>query len=151
MAGDHFFEEAGLGGGHVEQRLAFFGLRAEGHEIDRMAGTQGHSHLGFGLETTDARAVTGTRVDHHHRPCAGVDLHTVERQDVQQRVVAGALQVAAVEHQFVRELQQVRLARVHVFDIDVAASAQRVEEQHVAFHRVTGVVGSRQGRQACNT
>jgi len=77
--------------------------------------------------------VAGTRVHHHQRPrigCGG--RHARRRHQVQQQVVARLRQVATVQHQFMRKLQQRRFAGSHVLQVIVATPAQRVEEQHLA-------------------
>jgi hypothetical protein len=47
VACDHLFQETRFGVHHVGQGLAFFGLRAEGHEVHRVPGTQRHAHFGI--------------------------------------------------------------------------------------------------------
>jgi hypothetical protein len=107
---------------------------------------QRHAHLRVILETADAGAMSAAGVDDHVGTALGIDRHARRRQDAQQRVIDGDIELAAIHHQLVLEVQQRGETLPLVFDEIVAALAQRVPEQHGSLRDVDGVLRAGQPR-----
>ena len=80
-----------------------------------MPRAQRHADLRIVLEAADAGAVPA-RIDDQVGPLGGVDDHAVRRLDVNERVIDGALELPAVEHDVVVEMQH-RLGPARALDV----------------------------------
>ena len=104
-----------------------------GQEADEVAGmARGHRDpdLTVLLHPADARTVAGARIDDDDRCLGGIDLRAVGWDDMHQGIVHRPLQGASVAHQLGLEVQNVRHLPGAVFEVDVAAFSQDVEEQN---------------------
>ena len=107
----HLAEKRDLGGPHGLDRLAGDRLREEHHEVARVGVLERDADLAVHLEAADAGAVAGARVDDDERPLLRVGQRAGRRRlDPRQRVVRGALELAAVDDDLVVEDEQRRLA-----------------------------------------
>ncbi len=150
----HFSDELLLGLAHVQQGLPRLGVAEEDDEIHRMAGTHRHAHLRVVLEAADAGAMAGAGIDDDIGAAAIVDRHAIGRDNFQQRVIDGPLELAPVQNGLVAKMQD-RLEPLHgVFDKVVAPLPERVPEQDGTLHAVDGIgiaahrihAGHRRGR-----
>ena len=136
----HLLHELLLGIADIEQRLAGLGIAEEDHEVDRMSLAQRDADLRIVLESADARAVAGARIDDHVRPPLRIDFHAFRRDDPHERVVDRPGKLAPVDDGLVVEVQDRRQPLAVVLDEVVAALAQRVPEQDRALREIGRVL-----------
>jgi hypothetical protein len=105
-----------------------------------MAGCKDDPDLTVGLHAADARAMAGTRIEHDERPLSWVWLAPRRRQDVNEAVIDGALELAPAHHQFEFEVQDVRNLLGGTLVVVVAALAQDVEKKYRALPRVDPII-----------
>ncbi len=117
-------------------------MRAEDHEIDRMAVAQRDADLAVGLEAADAGAVAGARIDDHVRALPVHHLDAVRRKDLEQHLVGRPRQRLAVEDDFVIVDEHRRRAGRFVRGVLVGPLAQDVEGEREALRSI-GRVGLR--------
>jgi hypothetical protein len=126
MAAVHLAQEFRFRVGDIGERLAGFGHRTEGDEIDRVPVLERDADLAVRLEAADSRSVAGARVDDHIGALPVEHLDAGRRRDLQEHVVAGAGEIGAVHHRFIVVDEHRRGAGGLMGDEDVAALAQRV-------------------------
>ncbi len=125
---------------HVLDRLTRHRVRREADEIAGMAGCKDDPDLTVGLHAADARAMPGARIEHDERPLSWVEFDPHRRQDANEAVIDGALELAPSHHQFEFEVQDVRNLLGGMFEVVVAALAQDVEEKDRALPRVDPII-----------
>src|SRR5262249_53184303 len=106
----------------------------------RMPGRECNADLRVILESPDAGAMPGARIDDDVGTPLRVDTDARRRRDAHQRVVDGPRERTRVEHHLVRKAQDRRQALARVLHEGIAALAERVPEEHPALgevHRVT--------------
>ncbi len=135
MARGDCLEEMRLRRGDVVQGLPRLRRMAERDEVSRMARAQALANRRVLLEAADARAVSAARVDDDQRRQRLVDA-LAAGQDAQQAVVDRGGEGAAVDDDFVVELQQYRETFALVGEGVVAALAQGVPEQNAALGEI---------------
>ena len=131
------FEENDFCIENIRQGLAFFRVREKNHEIDGVAGVQGHADFGVLLGPPDARAVAGPRVNDDDgsnfggsspgqlllSPVAflfrGSRFFGAPVDDADQRIIDRAVQLAAVDNDFIFENQYRRHARFDMLNVVV--------------------------------
>ena len=107
----HLAKEFDLGGAYGLDRLAGDRLREEHHEVARMRGLERNADLAVHLEAANAGAVAGARIDDNEGPLGRIGGRRPGRRlDARERVVGGALEVAAVHDDLVVEGEHRRLA-----------------------------------------
>jgi hypothetical protein len=133
---DHFLDEDRFSAGDTFDGLSRHGLGKEPDEVAGMSCLHGHADLTVGLEAADTGTVTGARVDHDERPAIEVDLHSLGRNDADQRIVDGLFQLAAVDDQFRRVAQHMRRGLRDMLAVLITPLAEDIQEQHGALPRI---------------
>ena len=101
----------------------------------------GFADLALGLETADAGPVARARIDDDKGPLQIVDDGPCRRVYLDDAVVYGSGQRAAVQDQLAFELQHVGDRLRHVLQILIAAPAHHVPEEHRSLPGVEQIVG----------
>src|SRR3954451_15008733 len=139
METDHLFDEQCLGTRDTLDRLARHRLRQEADEVAGMSRLHRDADLAVGLEPADAWTVSGAWINHHERPPRGIDLDAGWRDDADKRVIDGFVQLAAIDDQFGRILQNVGGGLDDVLPILVAAPAHHIEKEYAPLSRIDHV------------
>src|SRR6478752_9168008 len=143
MTIDHLFDEQCLGTRYTLDRLARHRLRQEADEVAGMSRLHRDADLAVGLEPTDAWTVPGARINHDERPPRGIDLDAGWRDDADKRVIDRLVQLAAIDDQFGRILQNVWGSLRDVLPILVAAPAHHIEKQYAPLFSIDHVFDGR--------
>ena len=136
---DDLFEEHRFGTGDILDGLARHGIRKEPDEITGMAGVECHADLAVGLESADARAMSGARVDDDERPARRIELDAGRWNDPDERVIDRPIERAAIDKELHLVVEHMRGGLSQMLAVLVAAPAHDVPEQHAALRRVDHV------------
>ena len=118
-------------------------LGGETNEVTRMTGAHGNSEFAIGLETANAGAVPGPRIDHDKGALPGIDRDAFRRFDMHQQVIDRAFESAGIKDQFGVEIEDVRHGFRLLCVVLIAALAQYVPVQNGALHGVGHVFAER--------
>jgi hypothetical protein len=139
--------EVRLRRGDIGQGLARHRHAGEGDEVGGMAAVDGGAHLAGVLESADAGAVAGARVDDDVGATVLANRHALGRHDADQRVVHRSRQLAAVDDHLVIPAQYRLVAAFLVLDEVIAALAHGVGEQHAALGTIDHVIPPMPGQR----
>ena len=140
VRGDDLFDEDRLGASNVSDRLTGNGLGKKSNEVARMAGFERNADFAVGLESANARTVTGARIDDDERPQLRIDVDAVGRDDPHKSVIYRPLKLTAVHNQFDLVIEHMRRVFGHVLAILISALTQHIPKQHAALGGVDSVL-----------
>jgi len=123
--------------------LAGHRLRQKADEVARMPSSERDADLAVDLESANAGAMAGTRIDNDKRPTCQADLNLGRGDNPGERVVDRALKTPAVNDQLRIVVEHVRNGLTQVRAILIAALAHHVEVQQASLRGVDHVLDSR--------
>ena len=100
---------------------------------------KGDTDFGILLEATDARSVARTGIDDDEGTLGVIDLHAFRRDDPDQGIVDGTLKGPPVRDHLPLKCQKRRWAFFLMLDVDIAALAQDIPEEHRPLGKINRV------------
>jgi hypothetical protein len=104
-----------------------------------MPGLERNADLAVGLESADARAMPGARIDDDERPARRIDFDASWRDDSHQSVVDRPSKRSAVDEKLHLVVEHVRSGLSQMLAILIAALAHDIPEQHAALRGIDHV------------
>src|SRR5215472_4712014 len=121
MQRDHLLEENGFRKRHMFDRLAGHGIGKEADKIAGVSGLEDDADFAVGLESADAGAVPGARIDDHERPSFEIDNAAGRWNHPDQAIIDRVFERPSVYDQLGLVIQYMRYRFGQVFAILIAA------------------------------
>src|SRR5215510_13291400 len=133
---DDLPEKYGLCVRYILDSLTRHGFGQEADEVARMARPERYADFAVGLESPDAGAMPGARVDNNKRTTRRVKLNRRGRDDPGKGIIDRSRQCPSVDDELRLIVQDVRRGLGQMLVILIAALAHHVEEQHATLRGI---------------
>ena len=143
MQRNHFLQEACFGLYNILDRLIGLRVWKEPDEITGVTGLYRDADFTFGLESGNARAVSGARIDDDEGPLERVDRHGFWRDNAGQHIVDRAGKIVAVHHQLGLHAEHIGRLLGHVALVLISALAHDVCVEDAALPGIRQIFGRR--------